>query len=52
MKVSFHPQAAMEMECSREWYAERNPLAAKAFLAEIDLAVERIGEAPQRWASL
>lgn len=51
MKVNFHPEAGEEVEASRQWYAERNPLVARAFLAEIDLAVARIEEAPQRWPS-
>lgn len=49
IKVSFHPEAAEEVETTRQWYAERSPLAARAFLAELDLGVERIREAPQRW---
>lgn len=49
IKVSFHPQAAGEVEAARQWYAERSPLAARAFIAEIELAMERVQEAPQRW---
>ena len=49
IKVSFHPEAAEEVGIARQWYAERSPLTAKAFLAELDLGVERIREAPQRW---
>ena len=48
-KVSFHPEAAEEVETARQWYAERSPPAAKAFLVELDLAVERVREAPHRW---
>lgn len=49
IKISFHPQAAEEVATARQWYAERSPLAATAFLAELDLGVERIQEASQRW---
>ena len=37
------------METAQRWYAERSPLAAKAFLAELDVAIERVLEAPERW---
>ncbi len=49
IKIDFHTEAAVEVETARQWYAERNPAAAASFLAELDLAVERIREAPQRW---
>ena len=49
IKVSFHPEAAEEVETAQRWYAERSPLAAKAFLAELDVAIERVLEAPERW---
>jgi len=49
IEVSFHPKAAEEVETARQWYAERSPPAAEAFLVELDLAVERIREAPHRW---
>ena len=47
--VEFHPAAIAEARAAREWYAERSPVAALAFLAELDLAVERVVEAPSRW---
>lgn len=49
IKVSFHPEAAGEVETARQWYAERSLPAARAFVTELDLAVERIREAPRRW---
>ncbi len=48
IKVSFHPEAAKEVGIAQQWYAERSPLTARAFPAELDLGVERIREAPQR----
>lgn len=49
IEVSFHPEAAEEVETARQWYAERSPPVAGAFLVELDLAVERVREAPHRW---
>lgn len=46
-----HPEAIAEARAAREWYHARNPEAAEAFMAEPDVAIERIEEAPQRWAS-
>jgi len=48
-EVELHPRALEEARAAYRWYKERNEQAAKAFLSEIDLAVERIGEAPTRW---
>jgi len=49
IQVSFHPEAAEEADTARQWYAERSPQVARALLAELDLSVERIREAPWRW---
>jgi len=48
-KVSFHPEAAEEVEIARQWYTEGSPVVASAFVAELDLAVERVRESLQRW---
>ena len=48
-KVSVHPEAGEEVETAGQWYAERSPPAAEAFLVEPYLAVQRIREAPHRW---
>ena len=32
-----------------QWYAERSPVAARAFAVEVNACVERVGEAPERW---
>jgi hypothetical protein len=47
--VEFHPEAIEEARAAREWYAEQNPALGRAFLNELDLAIERIAEAPNRW---
>lgn len=48
--LEVHPEAIAEGGAAHSWYADRSPAAAEAFLAELDLAVSRILEAPHRWA--
>jgi plasmid stabilization system protein ParE len=52
LPIEFHPAAAAEAVAARAWYAERISIAAAAFLAEIDLAGDRIAEAPHRYPIL
>ena len=47
--VRFHPDAIAEAKAAYEWYAERNPSAANAFIAALDRAVSQIVESPERW---
>ena len=47
--VEFHPDAVAEARAAFEWYQERNESAAGLFLTELDLAIERITETPERW---
>ncbi|MFN0151148.1 MAG: type II toxin-antitoxin system RelE/ParE family toxin [bacterium] len=49
VSLEVHPEAIAEARAAQSWYAERSAAAADAFLAEIDLAVSRILEAPHRW---
>lgn len=49
--VSFHPAARLEVEDAQAWYEERSLLAASAFLRELSVAVQRIREAPYRYAT-
>ena len=42
--VDFHPDAVLEGAAARAWYAERSPVAAVAFVTELDSAVEAIAE--------
>ena len=46
--VEVHPAAVLEAQEAHRWYRERNDSAAKAFLAELDRAVELISENPTR----
>src|SRR6266508_1182394 len=48
-RIRFHPAAAAEVEAAMQWYAERSPIAARAFATEVNTCVERVGEAPDRW---
>ena len=50
MRVEFHPAAWREVESAQAWYEERSLLAASAFLREFSSAVQRIREAPSRYA--
>jgi plasmid stabilization system protein ParE len=47
--VELHPHAIAEAKAAYEWYAERNPAAANAFMAALDDAVNRIPDSPERW---
>jgi toxin ParE1/3/4 len=49
MRVRFHVDAQMEFEEARDWYAERTPVAAKQFVAEVLRVVKMVAEAPERW---
>ena len=49
LPVGFHPAALEEATAAEEWYRGRSDTAAVAFVAEIDRAVERIGDGPERW---
>ena len=49
-KLEVHPEAIAEAAAASLWYRERSATAADAFLQEIDLAIERILEAPERWS--
>jgi plasmid stabilization system protein ParE len=48
-RLSLHPEAIEEAESAARWYRERSPLAAARFVDEINQAILRILEVPQRW---
>jgi toxin ParE1/3/4 len=48
--VEFHPEAQTEYLEALSWYRERSLLAALRFEAEFTKAIEKIREAPDRWA--
>ena len=49
--LKFLPEAVAEARAARQWYKVRSPAAADAFVAELDAAIQRILEAPDRFAS-
>ena len=48
-RVSFHPEAAEELDAGLAWYAARSSKVADQFLIEIDRAMAVMLEAPRRW---
>ncbi|MGD0950223.1 MAG: type II toxin-antitoxin system RelE/ParE family toxin [Candidatus Binatia bacterium] len=48
-EVEFHPAAEQELLDAEGWYAERSLIAARAFVQEVALVVERALAAPERW---
>ena len=48
--VAFHPEAEAELLASANWYEERSPGLGEAFLAEVELAVQRVLASPEAWA--
>ena len=47
--IELHPDAIDEARAARLWYAERSSVAADAFMAELDQAIDKICEGPERW---
>jgi plasmid stabilization system protein ParE len=46
--VRLHPDAIADATAAYEWYAERNPSAANAFISELDNAISQIQTGPER----
>ena len=44
-----HPAALAEAEKATRWYRERSARTAAQFVAEVNLAINKILAAPQRW---
>ena len=47
--VDFHPAARAELAAAIDWYLERSVGAVHEFIREIDHALQRIAEAPDRY---
>ena len=47
--LRLHPEASRELESALQLYADRSPVAAAAFLREVEQGLERIQAAPGRW---
>lgn len=50
--VKFSPAAAQEIEDAIRWYAEKNPIAADQFRANVFEAIEMISKSSLGWAKL
>ena len=48
-QIDVHPEAVAEARAAAQWYGERSALAADAFLAGLDRAIERIAENPEMY---
>lgn len=49
MRIDFHPAAAVELEESANWYAERSEIAARGFAIAVDAALKKISRDPKRF---
>jgi plasmid stabilization system protein ParE len=49
-QLYLHPAAVEEAEEAAHWYRERSPLASARFVHEVNQAIAKILEAPQRWS--
>jgi plasmid stabilization system protein ParE len=47
--LEFHPEAIQEARAAHDWYRARNESAASAFLNELESALERVRQDPERW---
>jgi len=45
----FHPEAEEEYLASLSWYRDRSPVAATNFESAVEVALQTIQKAPQRW---
>jgi plasmid stabilization system protein ParE len=45
----FHPEAADEVRAAVSWYGDRSSRAAAEFLGELDEALGKIRQSPERW---
>lgn len=49
--VQLAPAAETDISEAYRWYQERNAIAADAFRAEVLEVIDRLVEAPERWAA-
>jgi plasmid stabilization system protein ParE len=47
--LRFHPEAEEDYLASLSWYRDRSPVAAINFEKAVEVALETIQKAPQRW---
>jgi toxin ParE1/3/4 len=46
-EVGLHEEALAEAQAAYRWYAAQDPVAAEAFIGELDDAIEQIGKFPK-----
>ena len=49
--IELHPEAILESRAARQWYEDRSPDAGAAFTSELDTAIDRISDDPDRHAA-
>ncbi|HBB94648.1 MAG TPA: plasmid stabilization protein [Blastocatellia bacterium] len=49
MRYEFHPEALEEYREAANWYGNREPDLALRFVSEVEDAIERILDGPERW---
>lgn len=49
VRVSLHPAARVEILEAEDWYLSRSVSAARQFVVEIERAIDRIAESPERY---
>ena len=49
MRYEFHPEALEEYDEAAHWYETRDPILALRFVGEIEDAIHRVLDAPDRW---
>ncbi len=47
MRLELHPEARAELRSAALWYDEQRPGLGDEFIAEVAVALERIGDAPE-----
>ena len=49
MRYEFHPEALEEYREAANWYGNREPHLALRFVSEVEDAIGRIVDSPERW---
>jgi plasmid stabilization system protein ParE len=52
MRYEFHPEARLEYREAAAFYEARRPGLGATFTVEVEAAIERILETPDRWRSI
>jgi len=45
--IRWHPDAILDAEAARDWYAEQSPFAARGFLLALEAALEAVAASPE-----